>query len=159
MPNYIMDLRRLVGHRPLLMPAASVILEDGEGRVLLQLRADNGLWCYHGGAVELDEVVEDAARRELWEETGLESESLELLGVYSGPELHFCYPNGDEVSVIDHVYRCRHWHGTLRAQEEEVSTLRWFCWDELPEDLMPSARPAFRDWLTLKRRESDSFSK
>lgn len=159
MPNYIMDLRRLVGHRPLLMPAASVILEDGEGRVLLQLRADNGLWCYHGGAVELDEVVEDAARRELREETGLESESLELLGVYSGPELHFCYPNGDEVSVIDHVYRCRHWHGTLRAQEEEVSTLRWFCWDELPENLMPSARPALRGWLTLKRRESDSFSK
>ena len=37
MPYYIMDLRRLVGHRPLLMPAASVILEDGEGRVLLQL--------------------------------------------------------------------------------------------------------------------------
>ena len=73
MPNYIMDLRRLVGHRPLLMPAASVILEDGDGRVLLQLRADNGLWCYHGGAVELDEVVEDAARRELREETGLES--------------------------------------------------------------------------------------
>ena len=103
MPNYIMDLRRLVGHRPLLMPAASVILEDEEGRVLLQLRADNGLWCYHGGAVELDEVVEDAARRELREETGLESERLELLGVYSGPELHFSYPNGDEVSVIDHV--------------------------------------------------------
>ena len=153
MPNYIMDLRRLVGHRPLLMPAASVILEDEEGRVLLQLRADNGLWCYHGGAVELDEVVEDAARRELREETGLESERLELLGVYSGPELHFSYPNGDEVSVIDHVYRCRHWHGTLRAQEEEVSRLRWFRWDELPEDLMPSARPALRDWLALKRRE------
>ena len=154
MPNYIMDLRRLVGHRPLLMPAASVILEDGEGRILLQLRSDNGLWCYHGGAVELDEVVEDAARRELREETGLEAESLELLGVYSGPELHFSYPNGDEVSVIDHVYRCRHWHGTLRAQEEEVSRLRWFCWDELPGELMPSAIPALRDWLALKRREA-----
>ena len=154
MPNYIMDLRRLVGHRPLLMPAASVILEDGEGRILLQLRSDNGLWCYHGGAVELDEVVEDAARRELREETGLEAESLELLGIYSGPELHFSYPNGDEVSVIDHVYRCRHWHGTLRAQEEEVSRLRWFCWDELPGELMPSAIPALRDWLALKRREA-----
>ena len=56
-----MDLRRLVGHRPLLMPAASVILEDGDGRVLLQLRADNGLWCYHGGAVELDDGAGELA--------------------------------------------------------------------------------------------------
>ena len=157
MSNYVMELRRLVGHRPLIMPAASVILEDAQGRVLLQLRADNGLWCYHGGAVELDEGVEEAARRELREETGLEAESLELLGVYSGlPELHFCYPNGDEVAVIDHVYRCRAWCGALRPQAEEVRELRWFPWDGLPEELMPSAKPALRDWLALKRREEQT---
>ena len=159
MPNYIMELRKLVGHRPLLMPAASVILEDAEGRILLQRRADNGFWCYHGGAVELDEAVEDAARRELWEETGLRAEKLELLGVYSGPALHFSYPNGDEVSVIDHVYLCRSWRGTLRPQAEEVTELRWFPWDALPAELMPSAVPALRDWTEKKRIRSSEEEK
>ena len=56
MSNYIMDLRKLVGHRPLLQVGASVIVEDAEGRILLQLRSDNLCWGYAGGSVELDEV-------------------------------------------------------------------------------------------------------
>ena len=63
MSDYILDLRRLVGHRPLLQAGASVLLEDGEGRLLLQRRADCGLWGYHGGSVELDEAVEEAANK------------------------------------------------------------------------------------------------
>ena len=57
MSDYIMDLRRIVGHRLLLSPGASVLVEDGEGRVLLEKRHDDGLWGYAGGAVEPDEVV------------------------------------------------------------------------------------------------------
>ena len=62
MSSYIMDLRKIVGHRPLLQVGASVIVEDAQGRILLQLRKDNYLWGYAGGSVELDEVVEEAAR-------------------------------------------------------------------------------------------------
>ena len=60
MSGYIMELRKLVGHRPLLQVGASVIVEDVQGRILLQQRSDNGCWGYAGGSVELDEVVEDA---------------------------------------------------------------------------------------------------
>ena len=56
MSNYIMDLRKIVGHRPLLQVGASVIVEDNEGRILLQLRSDNLCWGYSGGSVELDEM-------------------------------------------------------------------------------------------------------
>ena len=107
MSGYIMDLRKVVGHRPLLQIAASVIVEDEQGRILLQLRSDNNCWAYAGGSVELDEVVEDAAKRELFEETGLIAERLELFGVFSGKETHYIYPNGDEVSNVDIVYVCR----------------------------------------------------
>lgn len=65
MSEYILDLRKTVGHRPLLQVGASVIVVDSEGRMLLQKRRDNGLWGYAGGSVELDEEVEKAAMREL----------------------------------------------------------------------------------------------
>ena len=59
MSDYIMDLRKIVGHRPLLQVGASVIVEDEKGRILLQKRSDNHCWGYAGGSVELDETVED----------------------------------------------------------------------------------------------------
>lgn len=40
MSDYIMDLRKIVGHRPLLQIGASVIVEDEKGRILLQKRSD-----------------------------------------------------------------------------------------------------------------------
>jgi 8-oxo-dGTP pyrophosphatase MutT (NUDIX family) len=155
MSEYILDLRKLVGHRPLLQLGASVLLEDERGRLLLQRRADCHLWGYHGGSVELDEVVEEAARRELLEVTGLRAEKIELFGIFSGPELHFTYPNGDEVSNVDHVFLCTSYSGTLRPQPDEVEELRFFAWDELPEDTVSMNRPALRAWRESKRRAAE----
>jgi len=116
MSGYIMDLRKIVGHRPLLQVGASVIVEDDQGRILLQKRADNHCWGYAGGSVELDEVVEEAAKRELFEETGLTAHTLEPFGIFSGPDTHYIYPNGDEVSNVEIVYLCRDYSGELRCQ-------------------------------------------
>lgn len=153
MAEYILDLRKVVGHRPLLQAGASVILEDAQGRILLQKRADNHLWGYHGGSVELDEDVETAARRELLEETGLTAGEMTLFGVFSGPEMHYVYPNGDEVSNIDHVYLCTDWTGTPRPQPGEVEELRFFAPGELPGDIASMNIPALRAWLRIKRGE------
>lgn len=71
MSSYIMDLRKLVGHKPILQVGASVIVEDSDGRILLQKRKDNHCWGYAGGSVELDERVEEAAKRELFEENAI----------------------------------------------------------------------------------------
>ena len=151
--GYILDLRKLVGHRPLIQVGASVIVEDPQGRVLLQLRSDNHCWGYCGGSIEVDERVEEAAKRELWEETGLIAEELELFGVFSGPELHYVYPNGDEVSNIDIVFLCKRYVGELKPQEGEVEALRFFALDDIPENLSPPIRPALTKWLERKRLE------
>ena len=151
MSGYIMELRKIVGHRPLLQVGAGVIVENGKGEVLLQKRADNHCWGYAGGSLELDEVVEDAARRELFEETGLIAKELELFGVFSGPDTHYIYPNGDEVSNVDIVYLCRSYEGTLKCQEEEVEELRFFPADALPDDLSPPIRKPLLQWAKLKR--------
>ena len=142
MSSYIMDLRRVVGHRPLLQVGASVIVEDEQGRILLQLRSDDHSWGYAGGSVELDEVVEEAAARELFEETGLRAHRLQLFGIFSGPETHCVYPNGDEVSNVDIVYVCKEYSGELRCQEGEVDELRFFAPNEIPEPLFPPIRRA-----------------
>lgn len=67
MTGYMQSMHALV----VLQCEASVILLNGAGELLLQRRADNGFWGYHGGSVGLDEAVEEAVARELFEETGL----------------------------------------------------------------------------------------
>lgn len=148
--GYIMDLRKIVGHRILLQVGASVILEDEQGRVLLQKRTDNHCWGYPGGSTELDERVEDAASRELLEETGLTAKQLELFGVFSGPELHYVYPNGDEVSNIDVVFLCKDYTGTLNCQQEESEELRFFAPGQLPENLSPPIAIPLKAWETKR---------
>ena len=150
MSGYILDLRKIVGHRPLIQVGASIIVEDAQGRVLLQLRTDNHCWSYCGGSCEIDERVEDTARRELFEETGLIAEELELFGVWSGPELHYVYPNGDEVSNIDIVFLCRSFSGEMKRQKEEVDDLRFFRVDEIPENLSPPIVKPLRKWVEMK---------
>ena len=150
MSGYIMDLRKIVGHRPLLQVGASVIVEDEEGRILLQLRTDNHAWGYAGGSVELDEEVEEAARRELFEETGLAAKTLTLFGIFSGPDTHYVYPNGDEVSNIDIVFLCRDYEGELRKQEDEVEKLMFFRAEEIPENISPPIRKPLEKWVKEK---------
>ncbi len=143
--GYITEIRKLVGHAPVMLCGGSVIVEDEKGRVLLQRRRDNGLWGYAGGAVEMGEAVEDAARRELFEETGLIADELTLFDAFSGPETRFTYPNGDEVFFVDVVFLCKRYHGSLCAQPEEVAELRFFPVDALPEDLSgPIAKPLLK---------------
>ncbi len=142
MSDYILDLRKIVGHRPLLQVGASIIIIDDKNRVLLQRRSDNHCWAYAGGSVELDEMVEDAAKRELFEETGLIANSIELFGVFSGKETHYVYPNGDEVSNVDIVFLCRDYSGELKGQESEVEELRFFDIEDLPEKISPPIRNA-----------------
>lgn len=153
MSSYIMDLRKVVGHRPLLQVGASVIVVDKENRVLLQLRSDNHCWGYAGGSVELDEVVEEAAKRELYEETGLMAQRMELFGVFSGPDTHYVYPNGDEVSNVDVVYVCREYTGELTCQAGEVEALRFFALDEIPENLSKPIRKPLMKWVEENQRK------
>ncbi len=118
---------------------ASIIIFKDE-KILLQQRKDNKCWGYPGGKIEVGEIVEDAAKREIYEETGLLVNSMNLFGVFSGPELHHIYPDGNEVDIIDIVYTSDDFYGELIAQEEEVDDLKWFHYNNIPMDLSPPIR-------------------
>jgi len=141
-------MRKLVGHRTVMQCAASIMCVDEQGRLLLGRRTDNHLWGYSGGALEIDEKVEDCARRELEEEMGLIADEIEFFCVNSGPEAHYIYPNGDEVSNMEIVYLCRRYHGELRRQESEMEELRFFDPGELTMDMIsPPIRPVMAKYL------------
>jgi len=95
MSEYVAGMRDLIGHRMMLLPAVSAIAVDGDGRVLLGLHADTGLWSTIGGAIDPDESPLDAVAREVAEELGVGIASAEMLGAYCGPRHRARQPNGD----------------------------------------------------------------
>ena len=148
MTGYIQEMRKLVGHRTIMQCAGSIICLDDQGRILMGKRSDNHKWGYSGGSVELDERVEDCAKRELLEEMGLIADELEFFYVNSGPETHYIYPNGDEVSNFEIIYLCRRWHGEPRAADGEMTDLRWFSPQEIDlDEISPPTRPVLAAFL------------
>ena len=154
--DYILQLRQYIGHRPLLMVGAAILVLDEQNRLLMMKRSDSGCWGPPGGATELGEVVEDAARRETFEETNLEIGDISLFGVFSGPDLYYKYPNGDEVYNVTIVYLSHDWHGEVMLNGEHTEW-NWFAADEIPDDLSPPIKPVIEkfknSFSTLKRPE------
>ena len=138
--EYIQSLRQYIGHAPILMIGAAILIVDDQNRLLLMKRSDSGSWGPPGGATEPGEVVEEAARREALEETNLQVGEMTLFGVFSGPELYYKYPNGDEVYNVTIVYLSRDVSADIRLNGEHTEW-RWFAPDEIPEDLSPPIKP------------------
>ena len=129
--DYILQLRQFIGHRPLLMVGAAILIIDGQGRLLLLKRTDSGCWGLPGGATEPGERVEEAAKREVFEETRLRIGEMSLFGVFSGPELFYKYPNGDEVYNVTISYQSNAWQGSIEINDEHTA-YRWFSREEIP---------------------------
>lgn len=125
--------------------AAGIMLFDKEGRMLLQCRGDDGNWCIPGGAVEPGETVEEAATREVYEETGLTVDRMEFFHIYSGQEQHHIYPDGNEVYFVSTVFKSTDFHGDIRIDGLESKELRFFDLNELPSNISPTNIPMFKD--------------
>ena len=80
-----------------------------------------------------------------------------MFGVFSGVDCHYIYPNGDEVSNVDIVYVCKKYTGTLLCQAGEVDDLRFFCVDELPENISPPIRKALLKWAEDKQNSKQGI--
>jgi 8-oxo-dGTP diphosphatase len=135
--RHLAELRALVGLRPLLVPAANVLVFDEQGRLLLLRHAGAGRWTLPGGSMELGETFEQCARRELLEETGLSAVRLEEVEFYAGAQYRFTYPHGDVIDNVAVLYRAHGVTGSVVPQPDEVLEWGWFATDALPgpEDL------------------------
>ena len=134
-----------------------VVVEDGDGAVLLHLRADYGLWGLPGGVPDEGESAEAVAIRETEEETGIRISDPHPFGFASDPAHEvWTYPNGDRCHYYTLLYAARAFSGVLIARNEESLQVGWFRPDRLP-DLMPVMRrtlDAYRQYRETGRFQS-----
>jgi len=130
--SYISNLRKHIGHEPLINIGATVIVMSDKNEILLNLRSDTNTWGIIGGGMELGESLEETAARELMEEAGLKAEHFELIDLLSGKKLYFKYPNGDETYTVIALYRAVGVSGELKINDGESRRLQYFSLDNLP---------------------------
>jgi ADP-ribose pyrophosphatase YjhB (NUDIX family) len=129
--------------------AAGVIAERDDGKILLVLRGENpgrGLWGLPTGFMEIDETIEDAARRECLEETGVLVELGELWGVWS---FHHDYKQSSGVLVL---YTARVVGGAPRAGSD-CTEVRFFAPAEIEDAMLAFAthREALAKWRSTRK--------
>lgn len=133
--SYIKDLRKYVGHEPILTAGVGLLVFNNENKILMQLRTDYNQWGFPGGSMELGESFEETATRELKEETNLEIDDLELIRVLSGKDTYREYPNGDKLYDITAIFVIKKYHGELKINDDESKKLAWFDLNNLPENM------------------------
>lgn len=142
----IMNSKKLIRKKPRNINGAGILLIDRDRRVLLQLRTDSNSWGIPGGCLNIGESLEDAAKREVYEETGLIVDELQLFNVYSGDEQHWIYPDGNEVYIINIVFISNSFHGILKAYEVESKEVKFFDINNLPTEIIPTNVPILKDF-------------
>jgi len=119
--------------------SAAAIVTNEEGKVLLLnhvLRPDSG-WGYPGGFVNKGEQAEDAIRREVREETGIDLDKLEL---------HDVRNSGTHIEILFVAKSV----GEPEVRSREIIELGWFGIDDFPQELPRRQQEQIRK--TLSRR-------
>lgn len=115
--------------RPALTTDALILKKNTAEILLIQRGIDpyKGKWALPGGFVEMDELLEDACKRELMEETGLELAKLEQFKVFDKVDRD---PRGRTISVV--FYGFVEKDAKVKGGDDAVEAA-WFKLDDLPE--------------------------
>jgi len=134
----MIDLSDSTGAR-FRVAVSALIFENG--RVLLAHRRDINWWNLPGGGMEAGETVDETLRREVYEETGLEVEIEQLVGVYSKPQKQ----------EVVFTFRCRVTGGVL-TETTESRECHYFAPADLPPNTLPKHRQRIEDALLNQQR-------
>ena len=151
--DYIKEIRALVGSRPLILPGVAILIfDEHQKKLLMQKRTDNQLWGLTGGFMEPGEKFEETAKRETFEELGIAVSNLSFVSIFSGEEFYYKYPNGDEVYSVIAVYSASYQSESFVLDQNEVSEVKYFPIDELPDHINPNHKSVLKDLGYIKMK-------
>ena len=139
-PQFILDLRKKIGHNLLGRIGITAYVENDNGQVLLGRRADTGEWALVYGINEPGEEPAVTVVREVKEETGVDCIPVEFASVKSSTQ-PVVYANEDRAMYMDHLFICTvdpQGNGTPFVGDEESLNVGWFNPDDLPQPLAAS---------------------
>lgn len=113
-----------------VLPAASAVVVNHQGRILLARRADSGRWTIPGGGMKPGESIAQTAIRETKEETGVDIEVVSLVGIYSNPGHVVEFADGEVRQQFSVCFAGRPVGGEL-AVSDETTDVGYFDPDEI----------------------------
>ena len=109
--------------------AVGAIVGNDSNEMLLVRRPDSGIWLYPTGWADVGYSASEVAVKEVLEETGIECEPVQLLGVVDGQRMGF-----SRFGMYMLLFHCRAVGGTLQGHPLETSGVGWYAEHELPAD-------------------------
>ncbi len=140
-PPQCVECRRIAYEDPKLAAACIIAMDGGLVLVKRAIQPRIGKWSFPSGYVNRGEQVEQAARREVLEETALHVRTNWLVGLFSQPD-H---------AVVLAVYDATVVSGRLSAGDE-TTDVGTFGLDELPELAFEHDARILREWREERRR-------
>jgi ADP-ribose pyrophosphatase YjhB (NUDIX family) len=107
-----------------LVPAASAVVTNERGEILMQRRVDNNFWALPGGTMDFGETIVQTAEREVLEETGLNVRVDGIVGTFSDPRHIIEYSDGEVRHQFNICFHATLLGGELRSSNESKE-VRW----------------------------------
>ncbi len=101
-----------------IIPAASAIVTNQEGKILLHRRSDNDLWALPGGSMDVGESISETAVREVKEETGLDVRVDYIVGIYTNPHHVIAFSDGEVRQQFSLCFACTLLGGEIQVSQE-----------------------------------------
>ena len=108
--------------------AIGAIVGNDAGEILLVKRVPSGVWLYPTGWADVGYSAAEVVVKEVREETGIEAEPVQLLGVVDGMRMGFT-----KFGMYMLLFHCRATGGELNPHPLETDGCGWFAKDQLPQ--------------------------
>ena len=144
--SYLSNIRSKIGNDKFICPGARILLENVQGEFVTIIRKDTGRVGLPAGAIEENETIERCIIREVKEETGLDINSLHVIGICSNPVTQTVqYPNGDVTQYFVVEFYSDDYSGVLKTNDPREVSRVLYSSIELLEKSLPAGEKGILD--------------